>query len=395
MTLNNKLNYISDQLKELSQEALLQFILAWAAKHGLPSALWHQQNRTPKLIIGFSSEQPMDEDIQHADAGFCFAAFDGSKWMIKADLTLDLTNKTLSIDPRANAIDALDELTDIKQVDWHYPTKGQAPTSTSKSDFISQVEACIGHIQGEELIKVVPSRVKTVDLSNKFEPIQAFLKLVEAYPNSFVSMVSTPNVGTWLGATPEILIGIDEAQTFTTMSLAGTQSYDGNTPLHEVAWTQKEIEEQAIVSRYIINRFKEIRLREFEEIGPRTIQAANLAHLCSTYTVNMVATDYPDLGAVMLKLLHPTSAVCGMPKEPAMNLIQKMEAHDRKYYAGFLGPVNFEGRTDIYVNLRCMELFEHKATLYAGVGVTGYSNPEMEWQETELKCNTLLEVIEL
>ena len=149
MTLNNKLNNISDQLKELSQEQLLQSILAWAAKHELPCALWHQQKMSTQLIIGFSPELPMDEDIQHADAGFCFAAFDGSKWMIKADLTVDLTTKTLSIDPRANAIDALDELTDIKQVDWHYPTKGQAPSSTPKSDFIFQVEASIGHIKTE------------------------------------------------------------------------------------------------------------------------------------------------------------------------------------------------------------------------------------------------------
>ena len=178
------------------------------------------------------------------------------------------------------------------------------------------------------------------------------------------------------------------------MSLAGTQPYNGEDPLHSLPWTQKEIEEQAMVSRYIINRFKEIRLREFVEVGPRTVDAGNMAHLCSTFTVDTVATDHENLGSVMLKLLHPTSAVCGMPKDPAQKLITELEAHDRKLYAGYLGPVNMNNGSHIYVNLRCMEVLKNEAILYAGAGVTAYSNPREEWEETELKCNTLLNIIE-
>ena len=148
-----------------------------------------------------------------------------------------------------------------------------------------------------------------------------------------------------------------------------------------------------MVSRYIINRLKEIRLREFVEEGPMTVRAANLTHLCSTFTVDTKETNFPNLGDVMLNLLHPTSAVCGMPKPPAIELIKEIEQHNRKFYTGFLGPVNIDNHTSIYVNLRCMELFDGKANLFAGAGVTAFSNPEKEWEETELKCNTLLNVI--
>ena len=95
----------------------------------------------------------------------------------------------------------------------------------------------------------------------------------------------------------------------------------------------------------------------------------------------------------MLALLHPTSAVCGLPKEPALQFILENEGFDRSYYSGFLGPVNSATGTHLYVNLRCMELLEKEAILYAGAGITAESNPEKEWQETQHKMQTMRRVL--
>ena len=217
-------------------------------------------------------------------------------------------------------------------------------------------------------------------------------QICQAYDNPFVSFVSVPRVGTWIGASPETLISVTET-TFKTSSVGGTQILDPNVELPEVTWTQKEIEEQALVNRYIINCFKKIRLREFEEVGPRTIRAANLIHLRTDYLVDLTAVNFPQLGTVMLELLHPTSATCGMPKEKALRFIQETEVFDRAYYSGFLGPVNVLGASDIFVNLRCMQLQESSAILYSGAGITADSKPQKEWLETELKCDTLLNLL--
>jgi len=179
-----------------------------------------------------------------------------------------------------------------------------------------------------------------------------------------------------------------------TLSLAGTQSAsnpDGTlkTPA-EALWSQKEIEEQALVSRYIIECFKKIRLREYLEEGPRTIQAGNLMHLGSQFTVDTHAVHYPQLGTVMLRLLHPTSAVCGMPRSAAFDFIQQHEGYDREFYSGFLGPVNIQSESHLFVHIRCLKLEGNRATLFAGAGLTEDSVPEREWQETEMKCQTLL-----
>ena len=95
----------------------------------------------------------------------------------------------------------------------------------------------------------------------------------------------------------------------------------------------------------------------------------------------------------MLTLLHPTSAVCGMPIEQAKEWIAHAENYDRELYSGFLGPVNFENTTDLFVNLRCAKISEQQIRFYAGAGITEDSDPQKEYEETELKINVLRSIL--
>jgi len=258
-----------------------------------------------------------------------------------------------------------------------------------KDHYIDLVNKSIEAIAGGRFEKVVPSRVKQVELPENFDIIATYRKLCAGHREGLISLVHVPGAGVWMGASPELLVSVEDGRTFRTVALAGTQPYDDGISIKSVAWTQKEIEEQALVERYIISCFKRIRLREYDEHGPKTVIAGNLMHLRSDFTVDMRATGFPQLGSVMLKLLHPTSAVCGMPLEPAREFLRQHEGYDRTYYAGYLGPVNVGGNTHIHVNLRCMQLTEGHAQMYAGAGVTADSIPEKEWEETEMKFNTL------
>jgi isochorismate synthase len=258
----------------------------------------------------------------------------------------------------------------------------------AKEDFINLVNKGISAIQAGHLHKIVPAKLKKVPLSEDFNLIYAIHRLLESYPNAFINFFHIPSIGTWIGASPETLIQTRGNQ-FYTMSLAGTQKAQGDNPIKNAAWTQKEIEEQALVSRYIVDCFKKIRLREYSEQGPKTVVAGNLLHLRSDFTVDMEATNFPQLGSVMLKLLHPTSAVCGMPRKEAFEFLRSHERFNRSLFAGFIGPVNMEGETRIFVNLRTARLLENAALLYAGAGVTEDSNPEKEWEETEMKCDII------
>ncbi|WP_075350915.1 chorismate-binding protein [Algoriphagus marinus] len=257
-----------------------------------------------------------------------------------------------------------------------------------KKHFIKLVKKGILAIKEGTLEKVVPARTKYIPLEESFDLAKSLFSMLEAYPNSFVNFFHIPTVGTWIGASPEILIET-KGNYFHTMSLAGTQPAIGENPLKTAAWTQKEIEEQALVSRYIVDCFKKIRLREYEEHGPKTVLAGTLLHLRSDFKVDMKATNFPQLGSVMLQLLHPTSAVCGMPRKAAHAFLKDFEDLDRSFFAGFIGPVNIENETSIYVNLRTASLQNGYSILYAGAGVTEESDPEKEWEETELKCQII------
>ncbi len=253
-------------------------------------------------------------------------------------------------------------------------------------------------VRAGELFKVVLSRTREFEYSPGFSFISAFFQLEAAYASAFVSMVSLPHLQeVWLGASPELLVGISRRRHFKTVALAGTQSATDAAgavkPKFKVLWSEKEIEEQAIVSRYIIECFKKIRLREYVETGPKSSKAGNLYHLKSDFEVDLEAVNFPELGSVMLKLLHPTSAVCGMPREEARALITSLEGNDRSLYSGYWGPVNVADETCLFVNLRTLRAKNGIMTLFAGAGITADSDPGEEWNETELKCDTLLRVI--
>jgi len=356
----------------------------WATDNSQNIALYRKSGSNPTLILDNNPLTIVKKPIEELSNGFLFANYQGTLWHMQAVHSvefIDLEHPNLPI----GADEPIGK--------WAYYTNDKAQETTPKLTYTNSVRTSIDAILKSDLNKIVPSKIKLHSLPGNFCLAETFVKLCSKYPTAFISIVSTKEFGTWLTATPELLIHVNNKGVFETMALAGTQKNNPDKPLHEVAWVDKDIEEQAMVSRYIINRFKEIRLRDFTEKGPMTVRAGNLNHLCTTFKVNTKTTEFQNLGGVMLNLLHPTSAVCGMPKETALDLLNKIELHDRKFYTGYLGPVNMHNETSLFVNLRCMELFKIEANLFAGAGVTANSNPEKEWNETELKFNTLLNII--
>lgn len=386
----------------ITETEYLSFLLNFAFYNNFSIAVWRLPNDSEKYILISEQHQTLKNDtpLEELSAGFIFAAFDKAKERIflPADRFFTFVDNTLKTPETPQEADAATWLQEALKNHAHlarqkpYTPKGAAGSST-KDGYTALVAQCLHEIEKGTFEKIVPSRSKPVPLPANFDIISAFHKLTQAYPNALVSFVSTPETGSWLGATPELLVNVENNNIFRTVALAGTKAYNNDTNLKTVAWTQKEIEEQALVERYIISCFKKIRLREYDEHGPKTVVAGNLIHLRSDFTVDMRETNFPQLGTVMLALLHPTSAVCGMPVEPALAFLRQHEGYDRAYYAGYLGPVNVKGNINIFVNLRCMQLLNDEAIVYAGAGVTEDSVPEDEWAETEMKFNTVLKAM--
>ncbi|MCX6308152.1 MAG: isochorismate synthase [Bacteroidia bacterium] len=251
--------------------------------------------------------------------------------------------------------------------------------------------------------KIVLSRTLEIPIPELFSAGALFGSACETYPDAFVYLCHTPSTGIWFGSTPELLLS-GEKDSWQTVALAGTRrikdvesnwdaNVDGKTSANgkkNAAWDSKNIREQPVVTAYLE---KQLRIKNL--IGsisePYTVRAGQLMHIKTDFRFQM-----PEQGRIgdLLDFLHPTPAVCGYPKTEACRLILAHEGYDRSYYSGFAGPLHVEGKTDLYVNLRCASMNDQGLVLYAGGGLMPDSELKSEWEETEVKLQTMLSLIE-
>ena len=308
----------------------------------------------------------LDKALSFDEKGFVFAPFDwhDNAILIKADKVL-----TSSFEANNGLFGEVDELSE-----------------TGKQKFLELVQKGVVHIRRGDLKKVVLSR--KIELEFHQSPLEVFQRLLENYANAFCYLFHHPKVGIWCGATPETLVQVKKGG-LKTMSLAATLPYlEGAKP----QWGSKEIEEQEMVSGYILERLSEI-AKGLEMETVKSSKAGNLWHLKSEIKGKLrSSTTIKDV----VEALHPTPAVCGIPTKRAKQFIQENEGYNRTFYTGFLGEVNLEetASVSLFVNLRCMEIRAGKASIFVGGGITSASDTEKEWTETQNKSKTLLNILQ-
>ena len=268
------------------------------------------------------------------------------------------------------------------------------------------VQKGIDAIKNGDFRKVVLSRSEKVSLADP-DLIPIFKKMLQKYREAFVYCWYHPETGIWMGATPERLLHT-ERNRFKTMALAGTQVFKGEL---DVDWEEKELEEQPIVTDFILNSLDETDgITHVKATSPFTKKAGNLLHICTEVS----GVFQHDKLQELVKSIHPTPAICGMPRDNALQFIKQEETYDREFYSGFMGELNIKKeikrnsnrrnqenqqfsaivpQTDLFVNLRCMKLKDGKAQIFVGGGITKDSDAAKEWQETVNKAQTMKSVL--
>lgn len=270
-------------------------------------------------------------------------------------------------------------------------------SDAEKRSYIEDFEDFHDQLEEGRFDKIVLARCSHITSKTAHEKAEdLFKKACKMYPRLFIALISTAQSGTWLMATPEVLLSGNGCE-FKTMALAGTQQAPpsdivADKPVEGVEWSQKDREEQLYVSDYIEDVLSEF-TDHCHKKGPYTTMAAQLYHLRTDFTFRL---DDTDLLGEVLDALFPTPAICGIPKEETRQYILANESIDRKYYSGFVGPLMPNGDTHLYVSLRCMNIHPGgKFDLYAGGGLLEESIMEKEWEETEAKMQTMKRVIGL
>lgn len=261
-------------------------------------------------------------------------------------------------------------------------TAGPDPAaSTPRAVFEAAAAKGVELCRSGELEKIVLSRTIDLEVGEQDAP-QLFADAVRTRPEAFVALVRTPEHGLWLGASPERLI-LAENDTVLVDALAGTAPI-GSAPSEAGLWGAKELHEQRLVAKSITGNLIDIGAHRIQVEGPEVMSAGSVAHLRTRISASMEIRSVEEL----VTSLHPTAAVCGLPTDQARRHIGALEDRDRELYAGYWGPWSADGRMELFVNIRCMRVFDGRATLHVGAGITAGSDPASEWEETEHKADT-------
>lgn len=359
----------------------------------LPFVLYRKPNTS--VVKGlFQKDDLVYASENLTESGFIFAPFNNEERSVLIPTTHSelLESKELGHLERSRKVDSVDD------------------NEEAKSSHINLVSKAIKAIENNTFKKVVLSRQEFVSLSDLStehagaNPVNLFKRLLSEYKTAFVYCWYHPKIGLWLGATPETLLSVS-GNRFTTMALAGTQAFKGD---DNPTWKAKETDEQQLVTDYLVSNLQSS-VSHLNVSKVETIKAGNLLHL-RTRVSGILNSNLKTI----VDVLHPTPAVCGLPKTVAKQFILENENYKRAFYTGFLGELNIVEKitrntnrrnvensayasvkkvSNLFVNLRCMQLTDVKASIYVGGGITKDSIPELEWEETVNKTQTMKKVL--
>ena len=275
----------------------------------------------------------------------------------------------------------------VRSADYFFETKPSNLNSSIGKDFFEDiVTKGIEAIQENQFMKVVLSRKEAIEIPD-FDIQTTMKKMINYYPSAFNYCFFHPKIGTWVGATPEQFLKTN-GNALQTVALAGTQLVTNS---KTIIWQDKEKIEQQLVTDFIVENLKDL-VKEITISSPYSVKAGNLWHIKTDISATLQSNKKLKK---IINVLHPTSAVCGLPKQAAKDFILKNEGYNREYYSGFLGELNIDFvtfrtlQTDLFVNLRCMKVTQNKVALFIGCGITKDSNPEDEYWETVNKSMTM------
>lgn len=260
-----------------------------------------------------------------------------------------------------------------------------AGSTVDDVSWLEIVETITSEIATERVDKVVLARDLLVWAKEDLDPRALSARLAERYPECFTFAIDG-----FVGASPELLFGRAGEQ-IGSLVLAGTAARAGDPATDdrlgaELMGSGKNREEHAISVASVRSVLDPLCSDLSVGDEPFLLKLANVQHLATAVTGTLHAA-HASLDVVAA--LHPSAAVCGMPKEEALGLIRKLEGMERGRYAGPVGWIDARGDCEWAIGLRCAEVSGSRARLFAGNGMVAGSIPEAELEETRLKLKAM------
>lgn len=241
--------------------------------------------------------------------------------------------------------------------------------------------------QNIPLTKFVAARTREISFDQAPNTSQLFNQL---HSNSTYHFFLESGALTFMGNSPECLMAARE-NAYRFDALAGTRPRGKNPEEDqklesELLTSPKELNEHQQVVNFITTGLNQ--LGKVTQESSHILKLKSLQHIKTP--LNLKAdNNSPEILIKLIKRLHPTPAVCGMPKESAMNFLRKYDPIERGMYAGAIGILSSD-YSELCVGIRSLLVDQNtsKAILYGGAGIVAPSTPAAEWEETGYKMDS-------
>lgn len=256
------------------------------------------------------------------------------------------------------------------------------------------VRACLDAIRAGRISKAVLARTLSVHLERRVDPVDVVMHLWRANRGSHVFLFEPEPDAALVGAAPETVATLKDG-VFHATAVAGSIRR-GSTPREQAELaarllaSDKDRAEQRIALDDMIARLSTVAQQIRSDPQPHVLTLARIQHL----ETEIRASVPSGVGVLdLLRILHPTPAVCGLPRDAALEVLAHHEPFDRGWYAGPVGWFDPEGNGVFAPALRTGVSRGPEWTLFAGAGIVDGSVPASEWEETGIKLEPMLEAL--
>ena len=343
--------------------------------------------------------------VEPTDAPFPALRFFVPRWQVArmGDSTVAVANLLISADAPVDLIagKVWKAHEKFRAFDYRSARRKDRPSAPKQAEeiggdgvYLKSVATALQEIDRGEYRKVVLARARRLATTEEFHPLGVLNHLRQHYPACYAFSIANGRGQSFIGASPERLVRVAGGRMHTE-ALAGSAPR-GNSASEDAALarallhSEKDLREHRLVLESIARRVADLGLKLEHATQPRVLGLANVQHLHLPISATLPA------GVHLLDLvarLHPTPAVGGTPREPAVAAIGRLEPFARGLYAGPQGWVDHRGGGEFFVGIRSALIDGHTATVYAGAGIVAGSSPEKEFAETDLKFKALIEAL--
>ena len=258
------------------------------------------------------------------------------------------------------------------------------------------VDRALEEMAGGGISKVVLARVQTVPAEGGSEPVDVAMNLWRDDPDAHVFLFEPEPGHVFLGAAPETIATVSGGQLRAT-AVAGSVG-KGETEAQQKAFARdlmkssKDRREHEVCVQDMVERLRAICEEVTAQEEPHVLTLSTIQHLETVIEAQLL----PDQTVLsVLQTLHPTPAVCGLPRDPALDFLQREERFQRGWYAGPLGWFNGDGNGVFVPALRSAVCRGKEWRLFAGAGILAGSDARREWDETRIKFQPVLRALAL